>query len=233
MELSTKLKAMLLAALALTASTSAFAAEQKVDLVKLTDIRGMRYCEFLLIFDDHVTIYNTSASNGCPEDKWKAIDVASVAANNGASKAQLNGPHFWAMDEQTVGFGETKTFGGIDARYVATLPLSALGSGEGSDPYKTYTSAKLQTMIFKAGSPVYELVDSGGNTYILNAYGDKVRGGDPANLADQLSPAEGWNFRVSTPTDDLTIEGTDKTPVHMVGDDLHQYYTEFGVKDGN
>jgi hypothetical protein len=204
-------------------------AEQKVEPVTLTDIRGMRYCEFLLIFDDHVTIYNTSASNGCSEDKWKAMDVASVATNHGAGKAQLNGPHFWAMDEQIIGMGDTKTFGGIDARYAATLPLAALGSGTGTDPYKPYTSAKLQTMVFKAGSQVYELVDSNGNTYILNAYGSEVRGGDPANLAEQLSPAKGWNFRVSTLTDDLTIIGTDKTPVQMVGDDMHQYYTQFSA----
>jgi len=201
-------------------------ADKDVEQITLKDIRGMRYCEFLLIFDDDVMIYNTSASNGCAEDKWKAMDVAALATEHGAKKAQLNGPHFWAMDEQTIGMGETKTFGGIDARYAATLPLSALGSGKGADPYVPYTSAKLQTMVFKAGNPVYELVDPDGKTYILNAYGDDVDG-DPANLTDQLSPAEGWNFRVSTLTDDLTIVGTDKKPVQMVGDDLRQYYTRF------
>ncbi len=132
------------------------------------------------------------------------------------------------MDEQTIGMGETKNFAGIDARYAATLPLSALGSGEGAAPYSPYTSAKLQTMVFKAGSPVYELVDSDGNTYALNAYGAEVRDGDPANLADQLSTADGWSFRLTTRTDDLTIEGSTDEPVQMVGDDMHQYYTRFG-----
>lgn len=203
-------------------------AEQKTEPVTLTDIRGMRYCEFLLIFDDRVVIYNTSASNGCPEDKWQAMDAAALASENGANSAQLNGPKFWAMDSQTVNFGETKTFGGIDARYGATLPLSAVGSGEGSDPYKPFTSAKTQTMTFKAGIPVYELVDADGYAYVLNAYGAHVKDGDPANLSEQLSPAEGWSFRVTTPTDDLTIEGSSDAPVNMVGDDLHQYYTRFG-----
>jgi hypothetical protein len=210
-------------------AVGAASAQQKVETLTLTDIRGMRYCEFLLITDDGVVIYNTSASNGCPDDKWKAMDVAKEAANHGAKKVQLNGPHFWAMDEQTIGMGKTKTFGGIDARYAATLPLAALGSGEGTDPYKPYTSAKLQTMVFKSGSQVYELVDSEGNAYILNAYGDEVTGGDPANLADQLSPADGWKFQVTTLTDDLTIVGTNKTPVQMVGDDMHQYYTQFST----
>lgn len=195
--------------------------------VTLTDIRGMKFCEFVLVFEDRVEIYNTSASNGCPDDKWEALDTAALAADHGANGAQLNGPKFWAMDEQTVAFGETKTFGGIDARYGATLPLEALGSGEGSAPYMPYISAKNQTMVFKAGSPVYELVDSDGNTYALNAYGPNVKDGDPANLAEQLSPAEGWSFRVSTPEADLTIEGSSEVPVDMVGDDMHQYYTRY------
>ena len=195
--------------------------------VTLSDIRGMKFCEFVLIFEDRVDIYNTSASDGCPDDKWKAMDTTALAADHGAKRAQLNGPKFWAMDEQTIALGETKTFGGIDARYGATLPLSAIGSGEGADPYIPYISAKTQTMVFKAGSPVYELVDSDGNAYALNAYGPKVRDGDPANLAEQLSPAEGWRFRVSTPDADLTIEGSTKTPVDMVGDDMHQYYTRY------
>lgn len=201
---------------------------EEMEEITLTDIRGMRFCEFILIFEDEVKIYNTSASDGCPEDKWATMDTAALAANHDAKDAQLNGPKFWAMDEQTVAFGETKNFGGIDARYGATLPLSALGSGEGSDAYIPYISAKTQTMVFKMGNLVYELVDSEGNAYALNAYGPAVRDGDPANLAEQLSPAEGWSFRVSTPDADLTIEGSTTTPVDMVGDDMHQYYTRYG-----
>ena len=217
--------ASLLCSLAFVVVALPAAADQQLEPVTLTDTRGMKFCEFLLIFDDRVEIYNTSNAKGCPDDEWAAMDTASIASNHGAQRAQLNGPHFWAMDEQTVGFGETKTFGGIEAGYAATLPLSALGSGTGSAPYKPYRSAKQQTMVFKAGNPAYELVDPDGNAYILNAYGAEVRDGDPANLADQLSPAAGWSFQVSTPGQDLTIEGRSDKPVDMVGDDLHQYYT--------
>ena len=215
-------------ALASGAAIPSFA-ESQLESVTLTDIRGMRFCEFLLIYEDHVDIYNTSASAGCPEDLWHAVDTAQIAEAHGAVKAQLNGPKFWAMDEQTINFGEAKTFAGIEARYGATLPLAALGGGEGADSYSPYISAKTQTMTFKAGSPVYELVDPDGNVYALNAWGPDVRGGDPANLADQLSPAEGWSFRVTTPGEDLTIEGSTEAPVDMAGDDMHQYYTRYGA----
>ena len=126
--------------------------------------------------------------------------------------------------------GETKTFGGIDARYAATLPLAALGSGEGSAPYEPYVSAKDQTMVFNAGYPVYELIDSDGNAYILNAYGAAVTDNNPANLANQLTPAEGWSFNISTPEKDMTIKGSTTVPVNMVGDDMHQYYTQTGTE---
>ncbi len=207
----------------MSAATSS--AQQDISPVTLTDIRGMKFCEFLLIFDDHIDIYNTSNADGCPEDKWMAMDTDSIAANHGAGAAQLNGPHFWAMDQQTIGLGETRTFGGIRAGYAATLPLAALGSGKGADPYSPYVSAKLQTMVFRAGEPIYQLVGPDGGVYVLNAYGEEVTDGDPANLAEQLSPADGWQFQVSVPEEDLTIEGTSDTPVDMVGDDMHQYYT--------
>ncbi|WP_380054256.1 hypothetical protein ACFE33_13195 [Falsihalocynthiibacter sp. SS001] len=203
------------------------AADETVQPITLTETRGMKFCEFLLIFEDEVKIYNTSASNGCPSELWDALDVEAIAKNHSAVKAQLNGPKYWAMDQQTVNFGETKTFGGIEARYAATLPIEALGAGEGSEPYSPYESAKNQTMIFQAGNPVYELVDADGNSYVLNAYGGNVREGDPNNLADQLTPAEGWSFRVSIPESDMTISGSSDTPVQMVGDDMHQYYTLF------
>lgn len=201
-------------------------AQQQMEQITLTGIRDMRYCEFLLIYEDRVDIYNTSASDGCPAELWQSMDVAELAKTHGATRAQLNGPKFWAPDEQTIEFGGAKDFGGIEARYGATLPLSALGASEGSAPYTRFTSSKKQAFVFKAGLPVYELVDPDGNSYVLNAYGAQVRDGDPANLAEQLSPAEGWSFRVSTPSRDLIVEAaTDADPVQMVGDDMHQYYT--------
>ena len=216
------------ATLALIAIGGSVSAQQDVESVNLKDIRGMRYCEFLLIHEDRVVIYNTSANDGCPEDKWQAMDAAALAVEFGAKAAQLNGPKFWAIDEQTMELGDTKTFGGIDARYAATLPISAVGSGEGSDPYVFFTSSKIQTLVIKAGKPVFDLVDPEGNTYALNAYGAQVQGGDPANLAGQLTPPEGWRFQVTTPNEDLVIEASTDGPVHMVGDDLHQYYTRYG-----
>ncbi|MCT8159643.1 hypothetical protein [Pseudoruegeria sp. SHC-113] len=213
--------------LALTAASIATHAEEGMKAYEIKDMRGMRFCEFLLISADNVVIYNTSASDGCPADKWEALDLEALAAEHGVLKAQLNGPKFWAMDEQTVYLGEEKIFGGIAARYGATLPLAALGSGEGAAPYEPYVSAKNQSFVFRAGAPIYELVDAEGNVYALNAWGPNVTDGNPDNLAAQLAPAEGWTARATLPEADVIIAGTSDTPVDMVGDDMKQYYTRY------
>jgi|GEM_PF-4926473 len=213
--------------LAVSATASA---KQPMEDIRLDGIRGMRFCEFLLVYDHGVDIYNTSASDGCPEDKWSALDTAAIAAEHGAKAAQLNGPKFWAPDSQTFLLGETKSFGGIEARYGATLPLSALGADKGSDAYVPFTSSKKQTLVFKAGQPVYQLVDPEGYAYALNAYGNTVTSGDPADLSGQLSVPEGWSFRVLVPEEDLIAAPPKDGPTNMVGDDLHQYYTRIETK---
>ena len=201
-------------------------AEQKMDSVMVEDMRGMRYCEFLLIYEDRVEVFNTTGSaGGCPAKIWDTLDTDELAKAHGARKVQLNGPKFWAADEQVLGLGASKDFNGIKARYAAKLPLAAISEGEGSDPYVPFTTKKEQKLVYKKGQPVYELVDRDGGVFVLNAYGAKVKDGDPAHLADQLSPAEGWNFRVRVLDQDLVKIHKGDTPSKMVGDDFHQYYS--------
>lgn len=201
-------------------------AEQKTEPLTITDMRGMRYCEFLLIYEDRVDVFNTTGSDGgCPVKIWDTLDTDELAKAHVASKVQLNGPKFWAADEQVLGLGASRDFNGIKARYAATLPLAAISEGEGSDPYLPFTTKKEQKLVYKQGQPVYELVDSNGGVFVLNAYGAKVKDGNPANLADQLSPAEGWTFRVRVLDKDLIKVHEADSPSKMVGDDFHQYYS--------
>lgn len=83
-----------LAAVALALAAGTAAAQQDVTPVTLSDIRGMRFCEFLLIFDDHIDIYNTSNAQGCPAEEWRALDPAAIAANHGAQGRAAEWPAF-------------------------------------------------------------------------------------------------------------------------------------------
>lgn len=215
-----------LAAVGLMAAGATLAdGNNKVESITLTEIRGMAFCEFLLITETEVTIYNSSAGGPCDLNAFSKLDPVQIAKEHGVKMAQLNGPKYWIMDEQTLGLGETKTFGGINARYAASLPLASLGSGEGADPYKPYVTKKAQRMVFKAGQPLYELVDAEGNTYVMNAFGNKVPDNDPAKLAGVMPVEDGWTFRVRFPDADLVIDQKGDVDSQMVGDGFHQYYS--------
>ena len=224
MKMTTELACFAFAAIA-AAGTAARAQDHQIESITLTDIRGMVFCEFLLISDKEVTIYNTSADGACDLVAFGKLDPSGIASEHGVKAAQLNGPKYWIMDEQTLGMGETKTFGGIAARYAATLPLAALGAGGGAAPYAPYVTRKEQKMIYHAEQPVYELVDKDGDVYVLNAYGSKVEDADPANLAKQLEPAEGWSFRIRVLDEEMVIVQHGDQDNRMVGDDMHQYYS--------
>ena len=218
-------KSILALAAALAIGTWGIAKAQQSESITLTEIRGMVFCEFLLISETDVTIYNTSADGPCDLDAFSRIDPGDLAREHGARKAQLIGPKYWSMDEPTLGLGEARNFGGIKARLAAKLPLAALGSGEGADPYKPYVTKKAQRMVFKAGRPVYELVDAKGNIFVMNAFGDRVPDNDPARLDGVLPVPDGWTYRVRSPERDLVIDQKGDVDSSMVGDAYRQYYS--------
>ena len=65
------------------------------------------------------------------------------------------------------------SFGGIEARWVATLdPTLLQKSADGSKPYTIFKPKKVQKQVFAKGKPVFELVDPDGNIYVLQAHDD-------------------------------------------------------------
>jgi hypothetical protein len=95
--------------------------------------RNMRFCEILVVKPRGIEVYNTTGVSDCPAERWNALDVKKLRRQFNALKVEKNGPHFWMMDSQTVSFGAKASFGGIDARWVARLPiLTALEAATGS-----------------------------------------------------------------------------------------------------
>src|SRR6266487_3341482 len=92
----------------------------------ITEMRNMRYGEFLVVKPGGVEVYNSTGLSDCPAELWNALDLEKLARQFGALKVQLNGPEYWMADSQTSRFGETASFGGIDARWVATLDLAVV-----------------------------------------------------------------------------------------------------------
>jgi hypothetical protein len=195
--------------------------------VTVTQTRNLRYGEFLVVTAGGIEIYNTTGLNDCPPELWNALDLNELAKQFGALKVQLNGPQYWMADAETVLFGETASFGGIEARWAATVDPALLAKeAQGTAPYKVFMPKKTQKMVYSKGKPVYELVDPDGNSYVLQARKEHVPMESLATLGQQMKQLPtGWEYRTRILTEDLVLDlGPDQT-IYALGDELHQYYT--------
>jgi hypothetical protein len=201
-------------------------AQQTTTPVDIDDTRSMRFCEFIVIDGEYGDIYNTSGLNECPEDIWNALDTAALAAEMGVDSVQLNGPHFWVMDEQTVGFGETKTFGGIDARWAARVPAAGLSASGGATPYTQFKTCKTQKMVYDAGQKVWEMLDADGNVYVLQAHEDEFTLDDLDTLDQKMTALpDGWSWRSRVLDAQLVLDLKQADCNFGIGDEFKQYYT--------
>jgi hypothetical protein len=202
------------------------ATAEKVTMVDVQDTRDMRFCEVLMIDDGKVNIYNTTGMSDCPEDAWSALDPAAMAKEMGVEGIQQNGPHFWVMDSQTLGLGETKTFNGIPARWAAEIPATYLSGSEGTAPYQPFRTCKTQKMVYDAGQKVWEMVDDKGQAWILQAHEAQFTLDDLDTLGTQMrSLPDGWSWRTHTLDEQLVLDLKAADCNMGIGDEFHQYYT--------
>jgi hypothetical protein len=202
-------------------------ATDKQQMVTVENVRNKRYGEIFVINQGGIEVYNTTGLNDCPAELWDALDLESIKKEHDALSVQKNGPHFWMMDWQTLSLGEKATFGGIDARWAARAPLSAVqkSGASGAEPYKVYTPEKIQKMRYDKGKPVYELVDPEGNAYVLQARNEELPMESLATLGNELKLPAGWKYRTRILTEDLVLDLGPAKTIYAVGDDFHQYYT--------
>ena len=198
------------------------------------NMHGKRYCEILLLDlkDDgiYAEVFNTYPLNDCPDDQWKAIDTAAVAATEGVVFASANGPRYWAMDsvvKSDMADVFSKTFGEVEMNryasvYVGTSPADLLL------PYSPHAVNRKAAFTFNAGTTVYMLHDAEGKTYVMQSWSQQV---DPAlaeddllTLAERLQLPEGWTYDYKTLTEDFVVE-TRAEDAQVLGDDLRNSYS--------
>ena len=186
----------------------------------------MRFGEILVVKQGGIEVYNTTGLNNCPAELWDKMDLESVRKQFRALKVQKNGPHYWMMDSQTVSFGEKASFGGLEARWAATLdPVLVAKEAQGTEPYKIFNPKKTQRMVYSKDKPVYELVDPDGHIYVLQAHEERFPMESLPTLGGQLKLPNGWQFRTRTLTEDLVMDLKADQTIYAVGDEFHQYWT--------
>jgi hypothetical protein len=188
-------------------------------------MRDMRFGEILVVKESGVEVYNTTGLNDCPAKLWDTLDLDKIKKEREAKAVQKNGPKFWMMDSQILSVGEKASFGGLEARWCATLDPTKLQK-EGAEPYKVFIPKKTQYMVYAKGKPVFELVDPDGHSYVLQARAEQFPIESLATLGKGLKQLpKGWQYRTRILSEDMVLDlGPDKT-IYAVGDEFHQYYT--------
>jgi hypothetical protein len=186
----------------------------------LTSSRGYQYCELVFNYGDAGNdIYSTSPLAECQLDWWDKLDLRALAREFGAQSVFKNGPQWWSMDEVGVMVSKPVRVAGVNMVFGAHLPPGTMRIPK----YTVFNPAKTQNLLWKAGKPVYQLIDSDGNVYVLQ--GCKIPEASIATLGGKFKKLpDGWKFRVKDLTEDLVMKLTPKEPIPSVQDEFDQIY---------
>ena len=197
----------------------------------MTDLSGKRYGEVLLVTPGEAgpqaNVYNSFPLNDCPDELWSALDPQTIATENGAAAALLNGPRYWlmnAIEKEQQGPQIKKTFGGIEMIQQATVLLSSMNPA----PYTLNQVSRNTVFIFNAGEEVYELIDPDRQRWVMQTWSQVVdpnlSRADLPGLASRLKLPEGWAYESRVLTEELRIDTTSRA-AQVTQDDLTNSYS--------
>lgn len=192
----------------------------KLSMQTLADSRGYQYCELVFNYGEVGNdIYSTSPLAEASLEWWQDLDLKALAQEFAAESVIKNGPQWWSMDEVGVLASEPVPVAGVNMVFGAHLPPGTMMIPK----YTVFSPAKTQSLTWKAGKPVYQLVDPGGYVYVLQ--GHKVAADSLAKLGEQFKQLpEGWEYRVQVPTEDLVMKLTPTVPIPSIQDEFDQIY---------
>ena len=211
-------------------------------LMRFEGIRGQRYTEIFIIGGNvmHLVggVYNTiglNESNGtgdsCPQTVLDKVDVEALKEEYHAISAFKNGPRLWTLDWVEVMAGAERDFNGLKARWVTWLDVPKEMRKHESVAYKTIGVKRNTQFGIDAGSPVFLLDDSEGNSWCMKSASLIV---DPnqtyASLKDlgaRLKPPLGWKFRTTVLERDLVLTPDDGHAL-ITQDELGNTYDRAG-----
>lgn len=190
------------------------------DSVSVSGLRNQRYCEVLYGNRSFLTlelkVFSTEGLNECPEDAWKLVTDKTITNAHPTSFVRLNGPRYWTIDGiQATGATVNhvrESFGGIEMNLRATINvglLEQLRQMIGSNFYHATPVTRTTKWIYKAGSPVYELISPSGEQYVMQSYAQivnpKLSMSDLLSLEQQLQLPKGWTYQTRVLTEDLNV----------------------------
>ncbi|HEX7135605.1 MAG TPA: hypothetical protein VF228_23715 [Iamia sp.] len=214
------------------APTTTEAAGISTDTLFPDGLRGLRYCEVLLLSEDdgsfRADVYNTLGLTDCPQDQWDALDAGAITAERDVTATILNGPRYWTLDE-IVQLEERErvesTFGELPMFLAATVELGETLPEQ--TPYTERHVARQTVFRFDAGTEVHELTAPDGRRYVMQSFShifdDSQTLDTLAGLGDHLELPEGWTFASRVLDEQLDVLSADGVAT-VVQDDLQNTY---------
>ena len=194
--------------------------ELPLTMQTLKNARGYQYCEIVFDYGDKGNdLCSTSPLALADLEWWDSLDTKKLAEEFGANAVYKNGPQWWSMDEVGVMGSKPVDIAGVQMIFGAHLPAGTLNIPK----YTVFSPAKYQNLVWKAGLPVYQLVDPDGHVYVLQ--GNKVETEKLAELDKHFKQLpEGWVYRVAKLDKDLVMNLTPKVAIPSVQDEFDQIY---------
>lgn len=201
-------------------ASSASEDKQVTYTASANNLRDKRYCEVIYGNRSFLTlvvkVFSTQGLNECPQQAWQLITKQTITDTFKTSFVRLNGPRYWMIDGvqatgDTVNY-ERESFGGIEMNLRATIEVGLFKQLQllwGDPAYQVTTVHRNTKWIYKAGSPVYELISSSGEKYVMQSYAQivnpKLSMADLPMLEKQLQLPKGWSYRTRLLTEDLHL----------------------------
>ncbi len=214
---------------------------------RMENMRHVRYIELFFAMHDPNTgkliapCYNTTfgpsgipaSRDTAPQKLVEALDFDKLAKEYGAINVLLNGPKRWMLDWFEVDVGNTRTFQGIEAPWVAQLNLESPDSLGGAAPYEKVTIDRKSSCAWTKGNKVVLLDDAEGNTWAMKGFEEGLN--PKHSYKDFLSEGagmfkklpKGWNVRVKVLEKDL-IETPENGVATLITDEFFNVYDKTG-----
>lgn len=196
----------------------------------MDDVRGARYCE-VIVLQGRLTlaVYNTMGLNQCPENQWKNITPKIIKKNMKARVAILNGPRYWttdAIDSTPLTKTPETKIKGMSMKKVALVHIKLKDIVKGHKPYNQHHVDRNVVWTYKAGKPVYELIDPTGRVYVMQSYSLNKVAQTPdslAQLGNKLKLPAGWHYQTGILRKDTKLPTMNKQAIIIQDDFLNTY----------
>lgn len=196
----------------------------------MDDVRGARYCE-VIVSQGRLTlaVYNTMGLNQCPDTQWKKITSKILKKDMKARIAILNGPRYWttdAIDSTPITDVSEKKIKGMSMKKVALVHIKLSDLVKGHKPYNQHHVDRNVIWTYKAGKPVYELIDPEGRVYVMQSYSLDKADQTPRSLSQlggKLKLPAGWHYRTGILNKEKQLACVHKKAIVIQDDFLNTY----------